>query len=77
MKYTIYKDFKKINNPYNWKKGCQFCNKQFTEDEKFIRIDVQLTYMRGDDEVFCYHNKCFDKGIKQLEKDYKQELIQK
>ncbi len=48
----------KGNNEYNWRAGCCICKKPFGEDEKFIRVDVQTWYMRGDDDVFNFHKEC-------------------
>ena len=61
MKYPKIQDREEVgksNNSYNWGKGCCFCKKPFREDEKFIRVDVAYTYMRGDDEVFVFHKEC-------------------
>ncbi len=58
MKFQIHKNFKKENNPYNWHQGCHLCKKPFEENEEFTRVDVQTSYMRGDDEVYCFHKTC-------------------
>ena len=52
---------KKWNNTYNWEHGCDICKKPFDEDEEFVRVDVEYTYMRGDDEVFVFHKRCLPK----------------
>lgn len=52
----------KGNNGYNWEQGCCFCKGKFGDDELFYRADIQYTYMRGDDEVFCFHNDCKPQG---------------
>lgn len=71
LQYIKHPDFRKDNNPYNWEQGCYACKGKFEEDEKFIRIDVKVTYMRGDDEVYCFHkNDCFGVGLGMLEKEY-------
>ena len=48
----------KGHNSYNWEQGCCFCKGKFGEDEEFMRADIQYTYMRGDDEVYCFHKGC-------------------
>lgn len=57
-------EMKKENNPFNHKNWCDFCKKfedrdsSFADDETFMRIDVQVTDMRWDDDVYCFHKKC-------------------
>lgn len=59
----------KSNNSYNWEQGCCFCKGMFEEDEEYIRVDVEYTFMRGDDEVFCFHKQCRPANIlKEIEK---------
>jgi len=58
------KNYHKSGNEYLWKLGCHECKKSFGEEERYTRIDVNITYMRGDDKVFCFHKgKCSKKGI--------------
>lgn len=71
MKYQLHEKHKKSNNPYNWENGCDHCKLPFGEDEEFKRVDVQTSFMRGDDEVYVFHNKCFDEGMKVLKEQYK------
>lgn len=67
MEFEKHKNWHKSNNSHNWKQGCEFCKKGFEEDERFIRIDIKNGIFRGDDDVFCFHNGCYEKGLKQLE----------
>jgi len=60
MNYTV-QQVKKHNNEYNWKQGCEFCRAPFGEDEIFQMVDMKVSIFRGDDEVNCYHNKCWNK----------------
>jgi len=74
MKVDIQKNFDESNNPYNWRQGCEFCKKSFAKGEKFIRVDVHITDMRGDDDVWCYHNGCFHDGFNELQKKHNNKL---
>ena len=72
--YTIRKAFKKSNNPYLWSKGCYACNKPFEEEESYVRIDVETTVFRGDDEVFGFHKECHAQGVIKVSKELKAQL---
>lgn len=63
-KYVLLKNWHKGNNKYNWETGCEFCKKPFSEEEKFTRVDVQNGWMRGDDDVYSFHNDCAEAGLK-------------
>ena len=67
MKYQRHDNFTKHNNDHNWKNGCDFCKEPFEEEEQFTRFDVQISWMRGDDEVFCFHKRCQQKGLEMLQ----------
>ena len=54
----IHKHFNKDNNDYNWYMGCSFCGQAFAEREDFVRVDRDVSWFRGDDEVRCYHQGC-------------------
>lgn len=62
----IHKNFGKENNEVNFKQGCAWCGKPFADDEKWVRVDIETSESRGDDEVFNYHKvPCFGlaKGV--------------
>lgn len=76
LKYCkVMKDWQKINNSYNWEQWCAFCKQWFEESKKFIRVDVPVTQMRWDDEVFCFHNECYEKWKTFLKSKYWNDLI--
>ena len=65
-KFIKYNNWEKWNNNYNWKQGCELCKKSFEEKEKFVRIDIETNQFRGDDDVYCFHKKCYGDGLKKL-----------
>jgi hypothetical protein len=71
MKYIRHDNVGKGSNTFNWDNGCDFCKEPFTGDEEYTRFDVQTSWMRGDDEVHCFHKKCQQKGLEQLQEKYK------
>ena len=61
-KYTIYKNWKKENNPTNWENGCDECGGKFAEDEVFIKVDEDDW-----EGVWCFHKgECWNKGASKL-----------
>lgn len=72
---SVMKNWEKHNNPYNWESWCALCkskklDKSFKEDEEFVRVDVEVTCMRWDDEVLCFHKKCFTEWKEYLKKRF-------
>ena len=65
--YRIRKHFEKFNNNYNWENWCSLCLGSFWEEEKFVRVDIQKTIMRWDDEVVCFHNDCLEEWFTKLQ----------
>jgi hypothetical protein len=59
----VHKNWQYSNNPTNWENGCDACAGAFEKDEKFVRVDVQTTNMRGDDDVFCFHKTCWNGNV--------------
>ena len=64
--YIKHKNHHRTNNEVNWRQGCHYCKEAFGWNERFIRIDVETSIFRGDDEVYSFHKKCFGQGLKVL-----------